>query len=127
MLPEEHPNTFPRLARMTRPGEFEAALRRPDFRLQKGPLRLNAVFTRMQTARLGLIVGKKAVPQAQARNRIKRIIRNRFRMIRFDLGSLDIVFRVVDQPSPARLHRDLDDLFSRVEEKIKRRQRKCSG
>ena len=115
--------SFPRAARLLRAAEFEQALRRADLRLRNGPLRLNVVFTRMHTdrpggARLGLIVGKKAVPQAHARNRIKRIVRDRFRRERPVLGCADVLVQVVRPVTGNELHRCLDELFGEVRDKV---------
>jgi len=118
---------FPRTARLLRAAEFERVLRYPDLRLRNGPLRLNVVFTRMhgvqepegallEKARLGLIVGKKAVPQAHARNRIKRVVRDRFRRARLALGCADIVVQVSGPVTRVELHRCLDALFDEVHE-----------
>lgn len=106
--------TFPRQARLIRAREFEQALRRPDARLRAGPLRLNVVFNRMHHARLGLVVGKKAVAQASDRNRIKRVIRDRFRRVRAELPAADLVVRVVGPLSRAQLHRQLDRLIDEL-------------
>jgi ribonuclease P protein component len=106
---------FPRQHRLTRASEFERVLRRPDKRLSAGPLRLNVVFTRMQHARLGLIVGKKSVARASARNRIKRVIRERFRQAQDRLPAADLVVRVVAPMSRAQLHRHLDRLVTELE------------
>jgi ribonuclease P protein component len=103
---------FPRQARLIRAKEFERALKRPDFTARAGPLRLNAVFNRMPSARLGLVVGRRAVSRAHARNRIKRIIRDRFRRIRTELPAVDIVVRVVAPVQRAELHRRIDELFA---------------
>lgn len=106
---------FPPSARLLKSVEFEQVLRRADIRLRDGPLRLNAVFTRMHDARLGLIVGKKAIPRAHTRNRVKRIVRNRFRCCRSTLGPVDVVVQVVGPVAPAQLHRHLDHLFDELE------------
>ncbi len=42
--------------------------------------------------RLGLVVGKKAVPGAVERNRIKRVLREVFRLNKSLFGSMDVVF-----------------------------------
>lgn len=68
----------------------------------------------MQHARLGLIVGKKAVARASARNRIKRVIRERFRIAQSELPAVDMVVRVVGPVDRARLHKYLDRLFTEV-------------
>jgi ribonuclease P protein component len=106
---------FPRQLRLTRAREFEQVLRRPDARLKAGPLRLNLVFNRMHHARLGLIVGKKAVARASARNRIKRVIRDRFRKAQNELPAVDLVVRVVGPVDRAHLHRHLDRLLAELE------------
>ena len=69
----------------------------------------------MHSARLGLVVGKKAVAKAHARNRIKRIIRSRFRLARAGFGALDLVIRVTAPVTAAELHGALDTLFVGVE------------
>ena len=108
---------FSRQAKLTRPQDFERALRRPDLRLRAGPLRVSAVFNRMHCARLGLVVGKKAVARASARNRIKRVIRDRFRLQRRQLAALDVVFRVVGPIQRADLHKLLDELLGELNRK----------
>ena len=108
--------SFSRQLRLTRAREFEKVLRRPEARLKAGPLRLNLVFNRMHHARLGLIVGKKAVARASGRNRIKRVIRDRFRTAQHELPAADLVVRVVGEVDRARLHRHLDRLISELKQ-----------
>jgi len=110
---------FPRSARLTRPAEFEHALRAPDHRLRSGPLRIAVVRNRMLGARLGLIVGKRTIAQAHARNRVKRIIRDRFRRSLKTLGNIDLVVRVVENPSAGEVHAALDVLFNDLERKAR--------
>lgn len=105
---------FPRQHRLTRAKDFERALRRPDVRLRAGPLRANVVFNRMQHARLGLIVGKRAVARASARNRIKRVIRERFRTAGGSLPPVDLVIRIVAPVSREQLHRYLDRMLAEI-------------
>ena len=69
----------------------------------------------MQSARLGLVIGKKAIALAHDRNRAKRIIRSRFRQSRHVLGSVDLVVRVVARSYDQDLHRALDALFMQLE------------
>ena len=71
----------------------------------------------MHTARLGLIVGKRAIPKAHSRNRVKRIIRNRFRLIQHRLGDVDLVVRVAAGVTDRELHRALDFLVADLEKK----------
>jgi ribonuclease P protein component len=75
----------------------------------------------MQCARLGLIVGKKAVPHATARNRIKRVIRERFRLARGGLGAVDVIVRVVAPVNREALHRHLDRLLAELTARLNER------
>ncbi len=45
--------------------------------------------------RLGLVVGRKLVRSAVARNRLKRVLREQFRLERPRLPAFDLVFRVI--------------------------------
>jgi ribonuclease P protein component len=111
--PPDH--RFPRRYRLTRPSEFERALRGASLRIQRGTLRISAVRNRMHTARLGLVVGKKAVAKAHERNRLKRVVRDCFRRERSNLPSLDIVVRVVAPATDQEVRSALDDLFAELE------------
>ena len=71
----------------------------------------------MHCSRLGLVVGRKAVSRAVARNRIKRVIRERFRRARPGPGGLDLVVRVVGPVTRKDLHRYLDQLFAELNDR----------
>ncbi|HEX4985917.1 MAG TPA: ribonuclease P protein component [Burkholderiales bacterium] len=45
-------------------------------------------------ARLGIVIGRQTAPLAVVRSRMKRLIREVFRRVRQDLGSVDVVVRV---------------------------------
>ena len=67
-------------------------------------------------ARLGLAIAKKAVPTASARNLVKRIIRESFRLKQGSLPNLDIVITVTSQCLIDKqiLLCDLDKQWSRL-------------
>ncbi len=52
------------------------------------------------TARLGLVVGKKQLKRAVDRNRVKRIVRELFRLRREALPACDLVVRLHAKPQP---------------------------
>ena len=113
----ESDSRFPRCARLLRASDFERALRKPEIRIRRGALRLVAVANERQLARLGLIVGKRAVAKAHERNRIKRIIRDRFRTAMCRLAGYDLVIRVTNPLRPQELHTALEGLFDELEER----------
>lgn len=62
----------------------------------------------MQTARLGLVVGKRALRRAVDRNRARRVLRETFRVRRGDLPALDIVVQVTGMASNDELREALE-------------------
>jgi ribonuclease P protein component len=64
--------------------------------LRNGPFRLYAVETDGDSARLGLIIGKRQAKRAVDRNRIKRILRETFRTHYDVLPPFDIVVQLAE-------------------------------
>ena len=90
-------------------------LRKPEIKLSRGPLRLAAIRNRMPCARLGQAVTKKGNPKAVRRNRIKRIIREEFRLRRAALPEYDIVVQCFGELSDSQLRDALNALFDRLQ------------
>ena len=70
--------------------------------------------------RLGLVIAKKNVRLATQRNRIKRIIRESFRLRQHQLGGVDTVVlarRGLDQLDNNDLHQLFDKLWSQLQKK----------
>ncbi len=70
-------------------------------------------------SRLGIAISRKCSPRAVVRNRIKRIVREAFRMRKHALGSVDLIF--LGQPGVARhdgatLRAIADKLLTEVEQ-----------
>ena len=89
--------TLPRSARLVERGQFEAALatgaarNRRHFTLYVRPNGLGE-------ARLGIIASKRAAPRAVDRNRVKRLVREAFRLCRHRLGGIDLVVQLRRRP-----------------------------
>lgn len=62
-------------------------------------------------ARLGMIVGKRILKLAVARNRSRRIIREAFRQLQAELHGLDVVVRLINLPQPGQLGRECASLL----------------
>jgi ribonuclease P protein component len=81
---------LPPSARLRRAAEF-AAFRTASGRVQTRHFLLRTLPSSAGQARLGLAVSRKVSKRAVARNRIKRIIRESFRLRRAALPALDVL------------------------------------
>lgn len=107
---------LPPSARLRRAAEFSA------FRNARGRIRTRHFLVRVipsvtGQARLGLAVSSKVSKRAVVRNRIKRIVRESFRLRRDGLPALDVL--VIAQPSAAAvanqvLHADLEEAWRKL-------------
>ena len=108
---------LPRFQRLLKPSDFEAVLR--GGRRARDPYFVVAVRANdMNCARLGVTVSRRTSPRAVVRNRIKRQIRESFRMSKPLLG-IDIVV-VANGPAAAapniELRKSLVTLLQRTAE-----------
>jgi ribonuclease P protein component len=81
---------FPRAARLLNPKDYERvyAVRR---RVSDACFSINFAPSPVGHARLGLSVGAKSVGNAVSRNRVKRVVRDWFRLHAAELPPLDLV------------------------------------
>ena len=91
---------FPRAARLLRPADF-TALRQASRRLSTQHFQCECRPTQCTTARLGMAVSRRVSKLAVERNRIRRQIRESFRLRRSQLPSCDVL--VIARPSAAQL------------------------
>jgi len=71
--------TFPRSARLLTSDAFTQVFNKPGGRASNRYFLTLARENSVSSARLGMVVGKKAVPLAKDRNRLKRLMRETFR------------------------------------------------
>jgi ribonuclease P protein component len=84
---------FPRAARLRSGEDFKRGLtarRRASGRWFTATIAAN----QSGRARLGIVIGRRVLPQATARNRIKRVTRERFREQAARLGAVDVIIRL---------------------------------
>lgn len=77
--------------RMVSSREFSQVFEKPLYRVSSRSLLLLAIDNEKPCPRLGLVVSKKNVGCAVARNRIKRLCRETFRLRHADFATIDIV------------------------------------
>ncbi len=82
---------FSRELRLLAPAQFKAVFENP-LRASTPQLTLLACANTLSQPRLGLTVAKKHLKRAHDRNRIKRIVRESFRLKQHELPSCDFVF-----------------------------------
>ena len=106
---------FPPRARLRKPREFEAVLKRGR-RVQEKLLSA-VILAGASEARLGLAISARAVPLATGRNRIKRLARETFRRSRAGLPAIDVVLQARSAAAgaeSAELRSTLDRLWQRL-------------
>jgi ribonuclease P protein component len=108
---------FGRDRRLLSSQQFQAVFDSPTHKASGKHLLLLAHANGLDHSRLGLVIGKKSVKLSVERNRIKRVIRDSFRLNQDRLGSFDLVFVArkglgeVDNPE---LHDQLLQLWKRL-------------
>jgi len=88
---------------MRKTDEFSSVFRFRCVRSVSG-LDLLAAPNGLSYARLGMIVPKKIISTAVRRNRVKRLIRESFRLNQVDLAGLDVVARIKSKIDEDNLH-----------------------
>jgi ribonuclease P protein component len=108
--------TLPAQLRLRRKSDFDAAYARGR-RLSDGFFTVIALVNDKGAPRLGLAVAVRAAGGAVARNRLRRIIRESFRLHRSALPALDVVVSARPQAraaAPAALRASLAALWRRA-------------
>jgi ribonuclease P protein component len=109
---------FARPQRLLKGSEFETVYARRR-RVADSLFAVNFTANELGLARLGLAVGAKAVGNAVARNRVKRVVRESFRRAASGLTGIDLVVGARNGARTAhnaRLRESLDDLWKQVRE-----------
>ncbi|MFT6915284.1 MAG: ribonuclease P protein component [Motiliproteus sp.] len=82
---------FPRSSRLLNAGDYRAVFNGAQLKVSDRNLLILATPSQLSHPRVGLVIAKKNVRLAVQRNRVKRIIRESFRLQNSELPNLDIV------------------------------------
>jgi ribonuclease P protein component len=108
--------TFPAARRVRRKWEFDQLYARGK-RLGNNHFGITVHPNDLGRARLGLAVASKPFGGSVPRNRIRRLIRESFRLRQHDLPDVDVVVSAraaAKEASPAQLRASLDGLWDKV-------------
>lgn len=84
-------NSLPKSQRLLKPRDFQHVFQRAR-RCSINGLTVCARENSLGYPRLGIAISRKCSPSAVVRNRIRRVIRETFRVYKRELGSVDLVF-----------------------------------
>lgn len=82
---------FPRAVRLLNPGDFSQVFNNTEFKASNRYLLVLATPSKSGDSRLGFVIAKKHVKHAVQRNRVKRIIRESFRLNQHQMTNNDFV------------------------------------
>ena len=109
--------------------DFSQVFEKTDFKVSTSSSLVLAKLTANSCPRLGLVVSKKNVGCAVARNRIKRICRETFRLRSAGLPKMDVVILArngISQLENKQIVEMLNSLFDQLSTKIEHRKLVCS-
>ena len=108
--------TFTRELRLLTPAQFKTVFSNP-IKASSAEITLLATPNSNQHPRLGLTVAKKHIKNACGRNRVKRVIRDSFRLNQHNLPPLDIVVLVrggVKDMEKAEINKLIEKLWRKL-------------
>lgn len=114
---------FRKAARLLGPAQFNPVFQKTVFKLSS-PTILILVGNSDSPPRLGIIVAKKHIKTAVQRNRLKRIIRESFRLRQAEFGTIDLVVlarqgldQLDNKEVLAQINKLLDELLNKLKKK----------
>ncbi len=114
-------NQFSRSLRLLSPSDYKFVFDKPVRSSDKFLTILVRKNHQQQQARLGLAIAKKAVKTAVQRNRLKRIIREYFRLHKDKIACADYVFMVrqgIDKIDNATIEQSIAKQFNYLRKKL---------
>ena len=106
--------TFPRANRLLSAAQYKAVFSDTQFNYTHGAVRMRSRLNSLDHARIGLVVPKRGTPTAVRRNRLKRISRDKFRLVSAQLPAVDIVLQIFNDMDDKKLAQALDKQFLKL-------------
>jgi ribonuclease P protein component len=84
-------NAFPKTARLLSPRDYKPVFDHSRYKVSSKQFLFLATTSQARRPRLGLVIAKKHVSKAVHRNRLKRVLRESFRLRQAEIPLVDIV------------------------------------
>ena len=107
-------NAFPKTARLLSPKDYKPVFDNSRYKVSTKQFLLLATASQARRPRLGLVIAKKHVSKAVQRNRLKRVLRESFRLRQSEIPLIDIVVlarKDADKLAPIELRKMIDRLI----------------
>jgi ribonuclease P protein component len=112
---------FAKTCRLLTSKDFSPVFANAKYKVSNPNFLVLAIPNALNSARLGIVVGRKSVARAVHRNRIKRLIREAFRADSDRFGTIDMVILVRKGPGELQnqvIRQQLDDLMQAMTRKV---------
>ena len=116
---------FGKDARLLEASDFKSVFDDAQLKASRSQILLLGRSNTLGRARLGLVIAKKNIRQANQRNRVKRLIRESFRLTQHQLPSIDIIVlarRGLEDMSNPQLQAMLEQLWQQLTKKARKQQ-----
>ena len=121
--------SFEKSKRLLTAADYKPVFDKAEFKVSSKEVLILARPNRQSHPRLGLVIAKKNVRLANRRNRVKRIIRESFRLNQANIPASDIVVLArhsIDVMENSALHELLVKLWQQLQRKVDRKQAPAS-
>ena len=113
--------TYPRELRLLTPSDFTPVFKNPVV-ASSPAFTFLAINNNLDNPRLGLTIAKKRVKKAHARNRIKRLARESYRLSQHQLPNIDVIIMAkngTDKLTNEELFKHLNKLWKKIAHRCK--------
>ncbi|MGK0442524.1 MAG: ribonuclease P protein component [Pseudohongiellaceae bacterium] len=112
---------FDKSKRLLKASDYKPVFDNAKFKVSSKEVLFLTKPNRLSHPRLGLVIAKKNVRLAAQRNRVKRIIRESFRLNQANIPALDIVILArhgIDHMDNATLHQMIANMWQQLHRKV---------